>query len=53
MNAVHIKLRLLDGSDVIIAKALAEQIVASEGTEVAPEGDFAPDRWAGRNLEIG
>lgn len=53
MNAVQIKLRLLDGSDVVIAKALAEQIVGREGTELAPRGDFAPDRWAGRNPESG
>ncbi len=53
MNAVQIKLRLLDGSDVVIAKALAEQIVSREGTERTPQGDFAPDRWAGRNPESG
>jgi hypothetical protein len=53
MNAAQIKLRLVDGSEVVIAKALTEQLVGLEGTELAPQGDFTPDRWAGRNVEIG
>lgn len=53
MNAAQIKLRLVDGSEVVIAKALTEQLVSLEGTELTPQGDFAPDRWAGRNVEIG
>lgn len=53
MNAVHIKLRLADGSEVVVAKDMAEQLVSLEGTGTVAEGDFRPDRWAGRDLEIG
>jgi hypothetical protein len=53
MNAGHIKLRLADGSEVIVAKDMAEQIAPLNGTEAAPAGDFAPDRWAGRSLDVG
>jgi cell division protease FtsH len=53
MNAVHIKLKLADGSEVVVAKDMAEQLVSLEGTERVAEGDFKPDRWAGRDLEIG
>ena len=53
MNMAHIKLRVADGSEVIVAKEMAEQIVSLDGTELAPRGDFTPDRWAGRNLDVG
>jgi hypothetical protein len=53
MNAAHIKLRLADGSDVIVGKEMAEQIVPLKGTELVPPGDFVPDRWAGRSLDVG
>ena len=53
MNASHIKLRAPDGSEVIVAKEMAEQIVPLAGTESAPPGDFTPDRWAGQNLDVG
>jgi ATP-dependent Zn protease len=53
MNAGHIKLRVADGSEVIVAKDMAEQIVPLNGTQTAPSGDFAPDRWAGRSLDVG
>lgn len=53
MNAVHIKLRLADGSEVVVAKEMAEQLVSLEGTETVSESDFRPDRWAGRDFEIG
>ena len=53
MNSAHIKLCLTDGSEVIIAKDMAEQIVPLDGTESAPREDFTPDRWAGRNLDVG
>jgi cell division protease FtsH len=53
MNAAHIKLRIADGSEVVVAKEMAEQIVPLVGTELTPEGDFTPDRWAGRDLDVG
>lgn len=52
MNAVHMKLRTADGAEIIVAKEMAEQIVALDGTGQA-NGDVVPDRWAGRNLEVG
>ncbi len=51
MNASHMKLRAEDGSEVIVAKEMAQCIVPLAGTEMAPQGDFRPDRWAGRNLD--
>ena len=53
MNAAHIKLRTADGEEVIVAKEMAEQIVPLAGTESAPAGDFVPDRWSGRNPDVG
>jgi cell division protease FtsH len=53
MNASHVKLRAADGSEVVVAKDLAERIVPLAGTESTPPGDFTPDRWAGRNLDVG
>jgi hypothetical protein len=53
MNAAHIKLRAADGSEVIVAKDLAERIVPLKSVEPVPQGDFLPDRWAGRNLDVG
>jgi hypothetical protein len=53
MNASHVKLRIADGSEVVVAKDLAERIVPLAGTELAPPGDFTPDRWAGRDLDVG
>ncbi len=51
MNADHIKLKLADGREVIVAKANATQITALEGTETARDIEFTPDRWAERTLE--
>ncbi len=53
MNATHLKLRLTDDSEVIVAKDAAVQMVPLQGTEPAPQADFVPDRWAGRNLDVG
>jgi cell division protease FtsH len=53
MNASHIKLRLKDDTETIVAKDHAVQIAPLEGTETAPAGDFTPDRWAGRTLATG
>jgi hypothetical protein len=53
MNATHIKLRLTDDTDLIVAKDAAAQMVPLPGTESAPEADFVPDRWAGRNVDVG
>lgn len=53
MNTSHIKIRSPEGTDIIVAKETVEQIVSLEGTERTPEGDFVPDRWAGRQLDIG
>jgi cell division protease FtsH len=53
MNATHIKLRLSDESEVIIAKETAVQIAPLSGTETSPDADFSPDRWIGRALDVG
>jgi ATP-dependent Zn protease len=53
MNMVHIKLRTDDGSEIVVAKDMAEQIESLEGTEQVPQEDVIPDRWAGRSLEVG
>jgi cell division protease FtsH len=53
MNATHIKLRLNDESEIIVAKETAVQIAALTGTDTSPDGDFSPDRWAGRALDVG
>lgn len=53
MNTTHIKLRLQDGSDAIIAKQNAPQISSLEGTGKVSQSDFTPDRWAERNLDVG
>jgi ATP-dependent Zn protease len=51
MNAAHMKLRLKDGSEVIVAKKNASQIESLDGTATVPQADFTPDRWAGRTLD--
>jgi cell division protease FtsH len=53
MNATHIKLRLTDGSEIIVAKETAVQIAALAGTDTSPDADFSPDRWIGRALDVG
>jgi hypothetical protein len=53
MNATHIKLRVTDGSEIIVAKETAVQISALAGTGSSPESDFSPDLWAGRALDVG
>jgi ATP-dependent Zn protease len=53
MNATHIKLRLADETETIVAKELAAQIVPLKGTESAPQSEFTPDRWAERDLDVG
>jgi ATP-dependent Zn protease len=51
MNAGLIKLRVADGSEIVVGKKNVAQIAPLQGTETAPRGDFVPDRWAGRSLE--
>ena len=53
MNATHIKLRLTDQSEIIIAKETAAQIAPVSGTDTSPDADFSPDRWVGRALDVG
>lgn len=53
MNATHIKLRLADGTETVIAKEQAEQLKAVDGTEFAAATDFVPDPWSGRNPDAG
>jgi hypothetical protein len=51
MNATHMKLRLNDGSEVIIVKENASQIESLDSANGMSQGDFRPDRWAGRELD--
>jgi ATP-dependent Zn protease len=51
MNASHIKMRLKDGAEVMIAKETASQIESLDDKDTVAEADFRPDRWSGRTLD--
>ncbi|MCA8982959.1 MAG: AAA family ATPase [Planctomycetaceae bacterium] len=53
MNATHIKLRLTDGTETVIAKEQAEQLKAMDGTDFVAATDFVPDPWSGRTPDAG
>jgi ATP-dependent Zn protease len=53
MNATHIKLRLADGSEMIVAKQSAALIASMHSGEQCSRNDVAPDRWAARSLDMG
>jgi hypothetical protein len=50
MNATHFKLRSDDGSEVIVSKKHAVEIVSLDGSTAGPISDVKPDAWVGKNL---
>ena len=53
MNAMHVKLRQADGTEVVLAKETIEHLTAIDGTEMTARNDFVPDQWAAKTIDAG
>jgi cell division protease FtsH len=51
MNAAHMKIRVRNGPEIIVAKKNASQIESLDDRNTVSEAEFTPDRWSGRTLD--